>query len=376
MSTCIVERFQTLSRQGEKERGVPFVTAILTLEGFKTCDQAKVGEPVFAYDEATQQLQLVPLQGVKVYRSEPILRLANNHAFEAFVSGRHTWATEYRTRYRVQSGEVRQNDKREMVQTRDLKNHQKIIVAAPWRGEAAVPLEVDIDTALLMGFAVTDGGWKRTTPGSRYRLTISQAKRKQLKILREITAGRAAERQNRKAGQYAKGEMASYDFQFSADETEALLRALGVEHPHELVHAIARQPVEARGALLRGIMLGDGDIRGVLGQPENKLWVLEVFQVLAALAGKAVGLIKERDFGTGARFFTQRLRKTNRVHVSNLVQEEWGHMDVWQPATAHGTSVVRFPNGLTTIIGTCRSPASLPALENKGVQRAASDFKG
>ena len=79
----------------EKAECVPLSTRILTLEGWKTHDELRLGETVAAYNVQTDALEWVPLLAVRTYENAPVVRMSNGKGFEVVCTPDHKWAVRY-----------------------------------------------------------------------------------------------------------------------------------------------------------------------------------------------------------------------------------------------------------------------------------------
>jgi hypothetical protein len=338
----------------EKAACVPMSTQILTLEGWKHQSELVLGESVFAYNPETDKLELTELLATSVYENQDVYRLGNDHAFEAFCNLDHTWAVEARKFDRKIDGTL-SAPTRSLLKTKDLSttSKQTIVTAAQYEGGERY---VEPDLAMLLGFAITDGGWKQPKPHHRPRLTIVQAKPHQVAILDRITVGHCSPKHIMNPAGKGKAKLDSYYWSFTADQTQALLDAFGLKTRSDLPKVIASLHPETRSALLQGIMLGDGSDRAVIGELASSDWLFDTIQILANLDGIACTKRKRSvDPKRTQPYDSIRLRKTNRVWVTNLAVTSVGKDTIWCPTTKFGTWVAKFESGMTTITGNTKA---------------------
>jgi hypothetical protein len=348
------ESYQDFGDYVEKAECVPLRSEILTREGFKSFDAVRVGEDVLAYDVETDQTVWTPLQQVSVFPRGHVVALENSAGWRIECTDDHSWAIQRHTYAQMQPTKVR-----ELRQARRLKTSDSIILAAPAPGgdHPLTPPE-----AAILGWLVTDGHIKGDGRGM-----IAQAKLQHVAAIRELV-GTMAKEYTIPAGvrTFPTGKTyqtrESYQWHIPTSVLRPLLTKAGITTLDDLPKLVTQLSTEARAAMLDAFMAAEGDVRGNFAQKAGP--VLDAFQILATLEGKALAPRRRASFGG---IFVQRLKKRRHLCVSEVTMTEVGDLPVWCPTTAYGTWVMR-QDGLVTITGNTKALGRALAALGYGTQ--------
>ena len=234
-------------------------------------------------------------------------------------------------------------------------------------------LETSPREAALMGWAITDGWFSRST-SNQFRIDIGQSKPNTIEKIRPLLAGVAHSEHTYPAYTRTFPTGRTYDcresihWQLSAKASRDLLAAFSIEHERELPQVVPQLSFEARAAMLEAMMLGDGTEIGRFGC-KNRPWVMDVFTMLCALQGYVA---LRRQFSSIGEVPLQTLKRTRRIWASSLRVEEAGYADVWCPTVEHGTWVARFSNGVTLLTGNTSAVGRALALLGFEVKRSVA----
>jgi hypothetical protein len=349
----------------EKAECVPLDTRILTSEGWKTHDELRLGEPVLAYNAEQDRLDWVPLLAVRGYQNVPVVHASNGKGFDVVCTPDHKWAVRY---------SVLNNGKkyvyRKMRETRQLTQVDAITVGAVGPSGS---LDVTPQQAFLMGMLITDGCVRYN--GKHIRAYICQSKPDGINAIREQMAGVPHQEKEVAAHTRTFPTGRTYDcrvgyrWNIAASYLHDLHDAFGIVHETELPNVVAGLSQEARTAMMRAMMLAEGDKKGSFAQmPGRNDWVIDVWTALCALEGSMVCKATVRE--TCGGIWVARRKKTRSVWASNVVVEDAGTADVWCPQTPLGTWVARFSNDVVTITGNTGSVGRALALCGFGTQFA------
>ncbi len=333
----------------EKAECVPLSTRILTLEGWKTHDELRLGETVAAYNAQTDALEWVPLLAVRTYENVPVVRMSNRKGFDVVCTPDHKWAARYSVVFNKKRYEYRQ-----LRQTTDLSKACAITTAAVAPAPAEATLPVTPQQAFVMGMLITDGSVRYS--GKQVRGYICQSKPEVVAVLRERLAHVPHREEVIPAYTRTFPTGKTYDCQvgyrwhLAASYLHDLHDAFGIVHETELPQVAGRLSPDARAALLEAMTLAESDKRGNFAQmPGRNDWVIDLWTYLCALEGSQVCRSVVRESCGG--IWTARRKKTRQVWASNVKIEDAGTLDVWCPQTPLGTWVARFDNDVVTVTG-------------------------
>jgi len=345
---------------------------ILTRDGFKAPENVQVGDEVLAYDAETDQCRWTPLLKKSFYEDAPVIRMANKQKhFEAVCTPDHSWAVE-RTRFASDwreplpsmtvgpRGALRQADPdRLLVKAHDLKSRQQIILAAP-ETETETSLLTPTEAAIL-GWVITDGTIRRVDgrfSGTRYSVAILQSKEENFKAIRKLmtdyTGGlheTVVETKSRTFPMTGRTSLTKPQHMWFLPREYGgrLLKRAGFVDRSSLPKIVTRLSPEARTAMLDAMMAGDGGASGCFTNTDAH--VLEAFDILCALNGRATGPLKFKKRDPRYKQCYDKQIKTRRYVTAGLLStEDAGRCDVWCPTTQYGTWVMR-QNGRVMVTG-------------------------
>lgn len=343
---------------------VPSDAEILTRLGFRRYEEVKVGQDVLAYDTASDSCRWTPIRAVSVYESRPTVTLTSRH-FAAVCTPEHSWAVRFHSRRPIT---------RELVRTSDFERHRKhtgnaIITAAPAEGGSS---DLTPDEAALLGWVATDGWVQRVR--SQLRVNIRQSKPEHLDRIRALIGPegreyvRPATRRTFPAG-HTSITLESRHFALRAEAGRRLFERAGIEGRADLPALATRLSHPARAAMLEAMLQADGWRRrmssGQLGLTydfgQQNAHVLEAFQILCVLEGRALGRPRS---GPEPGFVRQAVRANRVVHLDHVQVGEGPTSDVWCPTTDFGTWVMRW-HGNVTITGNTATVMALSLPEHR-----------
>lgn len=329
---------------------VPLRARILTRTGFKGYQQVAIGEEVLAYDQATGRNEWVPLEAVNTFGAEPVVRL-RNRSFDFTCTPDHSWACEGGT------------GARKLVKASALGTYS-IVRAAPTPG-GDHPMEAR--EAEVIGWLLTDGTIRYPSRGG-VRCHVDQSKPEHIARLRELLDGWATESVNRDAGEHTFPSGLTYAtrqahrFSLTSAVSRYLLALAGIKGKDEVPECLGHLSVNARRAMLRGMLAADGAARPSDGGFEGCRWrfskqneaTMETVRVLATLEGIALGTVSGFANVNGGWQPTQTLRANRMTSARSLRAEHLAPEPVWCPTTKHGTWVMEL-DGNVSITGNTRA---------------------
>jgi 3-hydroxymyristoyl/3-hydroxydecanoyl-(acyl carrier protein) dehydratase len=337
---------------------VPLDTEILTRRGFKRCDEVKIGDEVLGYDAPSDTCRWTPLRAVSVYERQPTLELSSR-SFHAVCTDRHTWAV------RLWS---KTPEQRRLIQTRDLSDFAShtgnaIVVAAP--AESGTH-ELTPDEAAILGWSSTDGWIERE--GEHLRINIIQSKPTHMERIRALVGGSSYEYTRPGGvrtfpGGNTSAYLPSHRFALKAAAGRRLFERAGIHGREDLPALITHLSHEARAAMLEAMLQADAHKRvspsGRTGRTfvfgQQNPHVLEAFQVLCVLEGRAMG---RPQHGPEPGFVRQTVRSNRVADLGHLKVEAGPIADVWCPTTDFGTWISRH-NNFVTITGNTATVAAM-----------------
>ncbi len=324
---------------------VPLDSEILTRRGFRCHDQLTVGEEVLAYDAASDRTEWVPLENVTVYPEAAVWSLHTpREQFSVRCTSNHSWAVQV---------PAPKSTSRALVEAEAIKSHHRLILAAPGP-DGDHPMSPE--RAAVLGWVMCDGTIQRRE--SYVRLGIYQSKPERVAEIRELlgaagfafteTEGEPTERTFPSGKTYDC--LPQHTFWLDGETSWWLLQEAGLAGPEGLPSLVTRLSYAAREAMLNAMLAADGDARGNFGK-KRKPGVMEAFQILTTLQGRALGMLRESSVGEVP---IQRAMSTRFVAGSNLTLTPGSIEAVWCPTTKHGTWVMR-QNGRITITGNTKA---------------------
>lgn len=329
---------------------VPLDAEILTRDGFRRCDEIAIGQDVLAYDAAGDTCRWTPLRAISVYEQQSTIQL-KSRSFYAICTPRHTWAL------RLWS---KRPEQRRLVESTDFGLYaghtgNALIVAAPSEEGAA---DLTPDEAAILGWVSTDG-WIEAV-GKGLRLNIIQSKPDHMDRIRDLVGAQSLEYVRSSGPQtFPTGRtyatLPSHRFAMKAAASHRLFERAGIAGRSDLPSLVTRLSHPARAAMLEAMLQADAHQRVspptrtgrtfVFGQQNPD--VLEAFQILCVLEGRALGMPVH---GPEPGFVRQAVRSNRVVDLGHLVVSEGPVSDVWCPTTDYGTWVMR-RNNFVTITG-------------------------
>ncbi len=323
---------------------------ILTKEGWKTYDRLSVGELVLAYDVEADYCRWVPLQAVTVYeKPRQTLRL-EGRSFSAEVTPEHTWAV-------AKKGKRVSAPQRILRKTNELRTSDDIVVAAI--AESGTHLLSEKDAAVL-GWLATDGTIRQDRGYNRGM--IFQSKQGYVSEIRELLADRATEAVvapgERDFSRGPSKTLQQHRFSLRAGYLRRLQFMAGLRSWSDLPRLVLSLSGPARAAMLDAMLKGDGARKrdGASWEfgTKSKKGVMEAWELLATLEGKALGRLRESSVGN----VPVRIMRSNRLVHCNYLDVEPGRVQpVWCPTTPLGTWIMRQPDGTISITGNTRAKA-------------------
>lgn len=328
---------------------VPLDAEILTTRGWKRHDEILVGEPVLAYDVETDTTRWVPLQDVTTYPPAPTVEISSR-GFRARCTPDHSWAV------RDAWGEGAKKHRRSLIKALDLTRYQRQVVLAASAPGGDSPLTEQ--QAALLGWIATDGTIRYHDVGRwgpYVRVHIVQSKYTD-EIRALLPEGSFSEYLHpARARTFPTGR--TYEtkpcvqFQLRTKLVKELLETAGIKDKGDLPHLIPLLSQPARAAMLDAMLKGDGTLAAgrhwVFAQRPGP--VLDAFQMLATLEGKALGLARKNSV-----VVEQAIRDRRHVNGPNLAISAVNEEPVWCPTTPLGTWVMRL-DGQVTITGNTKA---------------------
>lgn len=318
-----------------KAECVPLDYQILTKEGFKFYYELEDLEEVASYDIDSNQLKWVKLIEYKIYKDRLVTEYSNNVARFEFTEG-HKWVSVKDGSYKLKEFE-------------DIPLSSYILLSSL---EKETKSNISPKLAAALGWLITDGTIKKYK-GNLYRASICQSKEENFSLiddalseLGEITKGCTDNRE--------RNWMNQHWWYLSKAQTKILLHTFGFESFDDLPKIAANMSFECREAMIKAMMLADGDIRGNFGKGNIK--IIECFQILCTLNGIVLSQMKTRIFKNSTKpFYLVRKLSYNKISKNYLQQEESRICDVWCPTTCFGTWIMRSPDGQIAITGNTKA---------------------
>lgn len=339
---------------------VPVRAKILTKEGFKFYHQLTLGESVLAYDCETDHNYWTPLEDVNIFPPTEVLKL-ENRSFLAYCTPEHTWAIESKSL-------DRQTTYRKLKKTQDLKGGNIILAAESQSGGS----DITDEEAYLLGWILTDGciRYEKGHP----RIHIDQSKVKYIVKIRQavyslakesVTAGYERTFPTGRTYQCKK----SHRFAFGRHASRELLERYAIISKDDpaILGLVCRLSSSARKAMLEAMLQADGSMKRETAWQfgKKKPIVMEAFQILATLEGKALGKLTHYD-----DFPRQMMRSHKVAQVSSLSIEKYSKEPVWCPTTKYGTWVMQI-DGNVMITGNTRAVGKVYRLPLGWLMKAA-----
>lgn len=333
----------------EKAECLDLDVELLTPNGFKRYDQLAIGEPVYGYNMEADTLELTPLQKISVYENAQRVRYFNNNGMSFTCTPNHRWAT-----YSCQTQNGRLFQYHKFIPLNEMRTQHRVILAASANDG---DIQISKREAALLGWAICDGSF----PTGGF-ITIGQSKAYKDEI-RELIGDWGTESveypkprrvyQNKHTSHFLPRSL----FRLPRTIVEQIYLDAQItspdELPNELPKVVARFPYASREAMLDAMMKADASQCGDFGK-KTRPYVMDVFQVLCAMQGRALSSMKVSSVGNVP---IQRVRKSRHLYHQTMQSEPIENGTVWCPTNALGSWVARFPNGIVSITGNTGSIA-------------------
>jgi len=228
------------------------------------------------------------------------------------------------------------------------------------------------EDAARLGWILTEGTVRYQYVGQQYkgktyrngpylRVHIDQSKPEYVSELRELVGAIASERITTLPPRtYPQGHTSdlrpSHRFELRSTEARSLFARVGLDEGGDVLTLLPQLSVAAREAMLDAMLKGDGGRHGstwVFNQADPH--VMEIFQVLATLTGRALGRMQTAHAGIGnGPCLRQTIRVRRYIDLDALQQQESTAQAAWCPTTAYGTWIMRL-GGQVMITGNTRA---------------------
>lgn len=368
-----------------QENCVPLDSEILTRGGFKSCHDVQIGEEVLAYDVEGGVCRWTPLLDKTFFDDAAVTRMATKEGkFEAVCTPQHSWAMErpacnsyeamreFKLRTGRTTGEGKQRKPqanripdRYLQKTKDIGWSDRIVLAAPEVGsEESILTPVE---AAILGWVVTDGTvlWNKDSTVSSFRLY--QSKEEHFEPIRKLCRDLLGRDAHEWVGQNSERTFPIHGKTYAtkpqhiwtipAKDAQRLANKCGFRSRTDLPRIAANLNHEARAAMLKAMMDGDGHKMKVFFNGDNR--VMEAFEILAALEG--YGTSKPIPHGPVQKKWLK--RETRHVWGRYLSFTPAGRCAVWCPTTQYGTWVMR-QNNRVMITGNTKAAIILADAKN------------
>lgn len=355
---------------------VPLNTEILTRRGFLRHDEVRVGEDVLAYDCDSDTCRWVPLQNVSVYENESLISL-KSRSLDILCNAEHSWAVRrFRTGKRISY--------QSLLRTIDLPTYSSafsnaIVCAAMAESGKSV---LTPDEAAIIGWMITDGTMRATEYG-KVRSHIDQSKAHRVEEIRALVGLNAVSEHVSfpPPRTFPTGRtyelLPSHRFNLRQSFVDGLLERAGISKRADCPALATRLSTGARSAMLSAMLHADAHNLTSGGNRSGNGWlfskqnphVVETFQVLAALEGRALGKPQTDKLSPGLVKQSLRVNRHIQLRAIRFAAEE-NKATVWCPTTELGTWVMR-QNNQVMITGNTRACSKVYSNLLKFVARMA-----
>ncbi len=261
---------------------MPEDTEILTREGWKKKDDLTIGEGILTYNMERRTTEWQPLEDKAEYPfNGELVTLSNAYGFKYQFTQDH----------RVVVIE-KYKDQRKIVLAKDLKTHQHIPLVAPHEFEKESILSVT--DAALLGWLVTDGYFRvrKRSPNS-FEAMLYQKKPEMVAEIRRVFSEYIS-------SESIHPETGTICFRIKAKSLSKIRKVFSSKE--DLPKIVTRLSEEACRAMYRAMLDAEGtEVNGFISFPQNNGPVLDAFQILCYMLGKA-GHIRKKScrghFGT------------------------------------------------------------------------------
>lgn len=327
---------------------VPLNYPILTAEGWKSVDDLVEGELVYAADMATGQLVKTPLRKINRYSNAPV-NAYSTRGFNVTTTANHKWV--------VASRKKRKWDEIKLVEARDIKHDDIIMLAYPYTSnhdDGYTDEEVQ-----LISWVVSDGYLHRSKTNHEIRgilMHIMQAKPQYVEEIKKLMTNFSHSVDTRPGVNYET----AYTWRVHAEDARRVWDKSGIGDEKENLC----QWVLTLNA--RHIEMFVDIFNKAEGHFSNGTWVVtqkhgytaDAYRLAASLCGKYVTSSEYKEGGISK----YRLRKKPFVTAQKLVVRDAGSCDVWCPTTDYGTWVTQDENGSIIVTGNSNYGRGVPAI--------------
>lgn len=327
---------------------VPLDRPILTESGWKNYSQLVEGELVYAANIETGTLVKTPLRRINVYKGAPVQNYSTR-SFSITSTDNHKWVVEKRKR--------RKENEIKMVEAKDIKHDDKIILAYPYTADfddGFTDEEVQ-----LIAWVVTDGYLKRSNSNRDIRkivMQVMQAKPMYVKEINDLMQNFSHSVYTRPGVNYDT----AYTWSVHADDARTVWDKSGIADDKSNICEWVLSLNSRHIKMFRDIF------NKAEGSFTNGYWVVtqkhgpvaEAYRIASFMCGTYT-TSSEYSCGGISKY---RERKNNFVTAQRLKTTDGGYCDVWCPTTDYGTWVTKDKNGSVLITGNSNYGRGVPAI--------------
>lgn len=327
---------------------VPLDHPILTASGWKNYSELSMGELVYAADIETGTLVKTPLRRINVYKNAPVKHYSTR-SFSITSTDNHRWVVEKRKR--------RKENEIKMVEAKDIKHDDKIILAYPYGADfddGFTDAEVQ-----LIAWVVTDGYLKRPNSNRDTRgivMQVIQAKPQYVKEINDLMQSFSHSVYERPGVNYDT----SYTWSVHADDARAVWDKAGIADDKSNICEWVLSLNSRHTRMFRDIF------NKAEGSFTNGYWVVtqkhgpvaEAYRIASFMCGTYT-TSSEYTCGGMSKY---REWKNNFVTAQRLQVNDAGYCDVWCPTTDYGTWVTKDENGSVMVTGNSNYGRGVPAI--------------
>ena len=304
-------------------------TEILSELGWMKYNELRLGDRILTLNKNTMETEFKQIDNLYVYPSKLGLmtRIRHNH-LDALVTENHKWPVIIRGK---------NGNRLEIKETKDIKSHHRFIRSAK-SSYNPEPVYSD-ELVYLIGMIITDGSYKK----DREHVNVYQSYKANPDTCEDIQKNIDLIGAKHTKWNYEKE--GSWSWTISGDVAKEIRNIIGPKKnlPGYFIMGLSSKQ---RQILYDSIMAGDGKI-DVTGQhlvQKDKPWILDGFEMLCALMGKATcRTIAPSDFvGTERVHVKTSTKKGDYVCASyaNFSYEEYCG-PIWCPHTENETVIAR-----------------------------------
>ncbi|MDD5551419.1 MAG: hypothetical protein PHS34_09180 [Candidatus Omnitrophica bacterium] len=308
---------------------VPDDTEILTMDGWKTRKEIKIGDEVLTYNvksdinewQKIKELEVFDFNGELATIENKVgvkFRFTKNHRFPVICN----------------------NGKRKIIPAYELNSGHNIPIVAD-----SIPNKESILTvkeATLLGWLVTDGYTRFR--GNSFESVIYQHPKKHYKKIRDIFSDWIT-------SEYVHPDTGVICFHIGTKYTKNIIKYF--KSKEDIPSIVTKLSREAQESMYEAMLDAEGSrnfIKGT-GFSQKLGGVLDGFQILCFLLGKSFNISVRKDGSIAGGYV--RNRKSIKIASSKL-SEEYYEGKVWCPVTENSTWIMR-QNGKVIITGNTRN---------------------